>query len=239
MKGTCSRIDCGAEIRCRVALLALGVHWRRLEAAGHERFTGAGVYYVCTTVEADSYRDADVAVVGGGNSAGQAVMFLAECCRNRKVHLLIRHNLGARHVRLPGPPHPGNRQRGRSRADRDRVALRQGPHRIDHAPRQPQRRVLSLALHRPSSFLSARSRRHTGCQDDLPATRLVISDRLRRGGGGDVACGGTSPAPLETSISGVLAAGDIRSGSTKRVGFAVGDGSLAVTCTHRLISLGR
>ncbi len=87
-------LDCGAEIRCRVALLALGVHWRRLEAAGAERFTGAGVYYVCTTVEADSYRDADVAVVGGGNSAGQAVMFLAECCRNRKVHLLIRHNLG-------------------------------------------------------------------------------------------------------------------------------------------------
>ncbi|HEY2883429.1 MAG TPA: thioredoxin reductase, partial [Pirellulales bacterium] len=47
------------------------------------------------------------------------------------------------------------------------------------------------------------------------------------------------PCPLETSIPGVLAAGDIRSGSTKRVGYAVGDGSLAVTCAHRLLSIAR
>src|SRR5207302_4360065 len=88
------QLDCGAEIRCRVLLLALGVRWRRLEAEGAERFTGAGVYYACTTVEADLYDNADVAVVGAGNSAGQAVMFLAECCPKRKVHLLIRRRLG-------------------------------------------------------------------------------------------------------------------------------------------------
>ena len=87
-------LDCGAEIRCRVLLLALGVHWRRLEADGADRFAGAGIYYACTTVEADLYDNADVAVVGGGNSAGQAVMFLAECCRPRQVHLLIRRTLG-------------------------------------------------------------------------------------------------------------------------------------------------
>ena len=81
-------LDCGAAIRCRVILLALGVRWRRLEAAGADRFTGAGIYYACTTVEADLYDRTDVAVVGGGNSAGQAVMFLAECCPTRKVHLL-------------------------------------------------------------------------------------------------------------------------------------------------------
>ena len=74
------QLDCGAEIRCRVILLALGVHWRRLEAKGVDRFTGAGIYYACTTVEADIYDGSDVAVVGGGNSAGQAAMFLAECC---------------------------------------------------------------------------------------------------------------------------------------------------------------
>ena len=87
-------LNCGAEIRCRVILLALGVRWRRLEAAGADRFTGAGVYYACTTVEADIYDQADVAVVGAGNSAGQAAMFLAECCRTRTVHLLIRRTLG-------------------------------------------------------------------------------------------------------------------------------------------------
>ncbi len=91
---TVLQLDCGAEIRCRVLLLALGVRWRRLEAAGADRFAGAGIYYACTTVEADLYDGADVAVVGGGNSAGQAVMFLAECCPSRQVHLLIRRTLG-------------------------------------------------------------------------------------------------------------------------------------------------
>ena len=76
------QLDCGAEIRCRVLLLALGVRWRRLEAAGADRFAAPGIYYACTTVEADLYDRADVAVVGGGNSAGQAAMFLAECCPN-------------------------------------------------------------------------------------------------------------------------------------------------------------
>src|SRR5262249_51336763 len=73
-------LDCGAEIRCRVVLLALGVSWRRLETDGADRFSGAGIYYACTRVEADLFDSEDVAVVGGGNSAGQAVMFLAECC---------------------------------------------------------------------------------------------------------------------------------------------------------------
>src|SRR5208337_1765312 len=51
-------------------------------------------YYACTTVEAELYDGADVAVVGAGNSAGQAVMFLSECCPSRRVHLLIRRTLG-------------------------------------------------------------------------------------------------------------------------------------------------
>src|SRR5262249_21508983 len=88
------QLDCGAEIRCRVLLLALGGRWRRLEADGADRFGGAGVFYACTSVEADLFDARDVAVVGGGNSAGQAVMFLAECCPSRKVHLLVRRTLG-------------------------------------------------------------------------------------------------------------------------------------------------
>jgi thioredoxin reductase (NADPH) len=89
-------LDCGAEIRCRVLLLALGVRWRRLEAEGADRFSGAGIYYARTRVEADLFDTQDVAVVGGGNSAGQAVMFLAECCPTRTVHLLVRGSLGPR-----------------------------------------------------------------------------------------------------------------------------------------------
>src|ERR1700757_3327308 len=88
------QLDCGAEIRCRVLLLALGVRWRRLQAEGADRFAGAGIFYACTRVEADLFDAQDVAVVGGGNSAGQAVMFLAECCPARGVHLLVRQTLG-------------------------------------------------------------------------------------------------------------------------------------------------
>src|SRR5260221_3722203 len=88
------QLDCGAEIRCRVLLLALGVRWRRLQADGAARFAGAGIYYACTRVEADLFDTQDVAVVGGGNAAGQAVMFLAECCPSRTVHLLVRSTLG-------------------------------------------------------------------------------------------------------------------------------------------------
>src|SRR4029077_10150167 len=81
------QLDCGAEIHCRVLLLALGVRWRRLQADGADRFAGAGIFYACTGVEADLFDKQDVAVVGGGNSAGQAVMFLSECCPTRTVHL--------------------------------------------------------------------------------------------------------------------------------------------------------
>ena len=101
------QLDCGAKIRCRVVLLALGVRLRRLQADGADRFAGAGTYYACTSVEADLFDDQDVAVVGGGNSAGQAVMFLAECCPSRTVHLLVRSKLGPRYVGIPGGADPG------------------------------------------------------------------------------------------------------------------------------------
>ena len=88
------KLDCGSTIRARTVLLAAGVHWRKLTAPGAERFEEAGIHYACTTVEAILYDNNDVAVVGAGNSAGQAAMFLAECCRDRTVHLLIRKRLG-------------------------------------------------------------------------------------------------------------------------------------------------
>ena len=75
-------------------LIAAGVGWRKLDAEGADRFDSAGIHYACTSVEAVLYDSQDVAVVGGGNSAGQAAMFLAECCRTRTVHLLIRGRLG-------------------------------------------------------------------------------------------------------------------------------------------------
>src|SRR5437763_2492874 len=87
-------LDCGTVLRARTILIAAGVKWRKLDAEGAERFESAGIHYACTSVEAILYDKSEVAVVGAGNSAGQAAMFLAECCRDRTVHLLVRKRLG-------------------------------------------------------------------------------------------------------------------------------------------------
>ncbi len=232
-------LNCGAEIRCRVILLALGVHWRKLEAKNADRFTGAGIYYACTTVEADIYNGADVAVVGAGNSAGQAVMFLAECCPTRNVHLLIRRPLGAGMSEYLA-------SRVRSTAN---VVIHEGTeidavcgnHRLNEVV------LRNIATARECRLPCAAVFVFIGAD---PAADWLPADVARDAKGylltgSDVVRSGLwpradrAPCPLETSLPGVLAAGDIRSGSTKRVGFAVGDGSLAVTCAHHLLSIRR
>ena len=232
-------LDCGAEIRSRVVLLALGVRWRRLEAEGAERFTGAGVYYACTTVEADLYDGKDVAVVGAGNSAGQAVMFLAECCPSRTVHHVIRRTLGKGMSQYLS---------SRIRATANVVVHEQTE--IDEV--FGDRRLEEIAM--KNNVTGARRRMPCSAVFVFigaePAAEWLPAEIARDTNGyvltgTDVMRSGLwprtdrDPCPLETTIPGVLAAGDIRAGSTKRVGFAVGDGSLAVTCAHRLLSIER
>jgi thioredoxin reductase (NADPH) len=233
------KLDCGAEIRCRVLLLALGVCWRQLEAVGADRFRGAGIYYACTTVEADLYDGTDVAVVGGGNSAGQAVMFLAECCPSRKVHLLIRRTLG------PGMSEYLS-QRIRAAAnvvihEQTEIASIYGQRRIEeidlkNSATKTQQRILCSAVFVFIGAEPAAEWLPTEIARDANGYLLTGTDVVRSGLWPRV---DRDPCPLETTVPGVLAAGDIRSGSTKRVGFAVGDGSLAVTCAHRLLSISR
>ena len=232
-------LDCGAEIRSRVVLLALGVRWRRLEATGADRFAGAGIYYACTTVEADLYDGTDVAVVGAGNSAGQAVMFLAECCPTRTVHMLIRHTLG------PGmSEYLSSRIRATANVmvhEQTEIDAVDGSRRMEEislkgkgvgaSRRLPCSAVFVFIGAEPSAeWLPA------GIARDAHGYLLTGADVIRSGLWPRA---DRDPCPLETTLPGVLAAGDIRAGSTKRVGFAVGDGSLAVTCAHRLLSIQR
>jgi thioredoxin reductase (NADPH) len=215
------------------------VRWRQLEAAGADRFAGAGIYYACTTVEADLYDNADVAVVGGGNSAGQAVMFLAEWCRSRTVHLLIHRTLGPNMSEYLA-------QRIRAAAnvvvhEQTEIEAIQGDRHLEaialrSQAGKPERRVPCAAVFvfigaEPSAeWLPAEIARDANGYV-LTGTDVVRSGRWPRGD--------RDPCPLETTVPGILTAGDIRSGSTKRVGFAVGDGALAVTCAHRLLSISR
>jgi len=238
-------LNCGTELKARAILIAAGVTWRKLDAEGAERFESAGIHYACTSVEAILYDKSDVAVVGAGNSAGQAAMYLAECCRDRTVHLLVRKRLG-----------PGMSEYlvGRIRATPN-IILHEGVKvTAVHGERRLEGVTLrafdpndnsensgisteTLSISAAFVFIGA----EPGCAwlpetiardklgyiftgvDALKSGRWPLKDR--------------EPCPLETTLPGILAAGDIRSGSTKRVGFAVGDGSLAVTCVHKLTAI--
>ncbi|HEX4793920.1 MAG TPA: FAD-dependent oxidoreductase [Humisphaera sp.] len=238
-------LDCGTNLRARTVLIAAGVRWRKLDATGAERFESAGIHYACTSVEALLYDRQDVAVVGAGNSAGQAAMFLADCCRDRKVHLLVRNKLG-----------PGMSEYlvGRIRAASN-IVLHEG---MEVSAVEGERRLEAVTI-RP--FDPKRNEKTPeGPTEKLPIAAAFVfigaepgcswlPDALARDTLGYIftgidalRCGkwplkDREPCPLETTIPGILAAGDIRAGSTKRVGFAVGDGSLAVTCVHRLTAI--
>jgi thioredoxin reductase (NADPH) len=233
------QLDCGAEIRCRVLLLALGVRWRHLQADGAPRFAGAGIYHACTQVEADLFDAQDVAVVGAGNSAGQAVMFLAECCPSRQVHLLVRRTLG---------PSMSEYLAQRILAASNVVVHEQTEIEALHGNRHLEAiRLLNNVTGAATQLPCAAVFVFIGAD---PAAEWLPAEIARDANGfvltgTDVMASGLwprsdrEPCPLETSVPGVLAAGDIRAGSVKRVGFAVGDGSLAVACAHRLVSIKR
>ena len=86
----------GSEVGCRALLIATGIAFRKLEVPGLDKFSGAGVYYYAPMSEAFSYRDGDIYIVGGANSAGQAAMYFSKFAR--QVTMVVR---GERVVRLP------------------------------------------------------------------------------------------------------------------------------------------
>ncbi len=230
-------VDCGAAIRSRVVLIATGVNWRKLSAEGADRFERAGVFYACTAVEATLYDQQDVAVVGAGNSAGQAAMYMAECCRTRTVHMVVRSMLGP-----AMSSYLANRIRNMPNIvlhERSEITAVQGESRLETMDIKTKNAAELCQVPCAAVFVFIGSE---------PGSRWLPPEiaRDQQGfllTGADVSRAGLwpiadrDPCPLETNLPGILAAGDIRSGSTKRVGFAVGDGSMAVTCVHRLLSI--
>ena len=242
-------------LKARTVLIAAGVRWRKLDAAGAERFESAGIHYACTSVEAILYDAQDVAVVGAGNSAGQAAMFLAECCRDRTVHLLVRKRLGPgmseylvgriratpniklhEGVEVVGRP----RRRGGWKASPCGSSIPTAPAKVGDATDGEASSAMpseTLPLAAAFVFIGAEPGCHwlpEGVARDKLGYILTGIDALRSG---RWPLTDREPCPLETTVPGILAAGDIRAGSTKRVGFAVGDGSLAVTCVHKLTAI--
>lgn len=222
----------GEGVRARAVIVATGVSYRQLPVPGLESFVGAGVYYAATQMEAVLCRDRPVHVVGAGNSAGQAAMFLSRF--TEKVNLVVR---------------------GRALSDSMSNYLSE---RINANPRVRVRLGCELRSVTGKRFLESvvledkvQQWPHEEASSGVfvfigavPATKFLGTNVARDPygfvlTGSDIPVGAwpiatRAPLPVETSSPGLLAAGDCRSGSTKRVAFAVGDGALAATCLDDL-----
>lgn len=224
----------GAEaITTKCLLIATGAQYRKLDADGCERFEGTGVYYAATPAEGLLCRGCVVIVVGGGNSAGQAAVFLAS--QARQVLLVIRgddlnKNMSSYLVRRIGQTANIELLRNTTVRRLTGNSHLQAAELFDNITKE------SRSIETPGvfSFIGATPR-----TDWLPA-------EIERDTKGFVRTGAAlaesphwtvtrTPFLLETSHPGVFAAGDVRSGSSKRVAAAVGEGAMSVQFVHEYL----
>jgi thioredoxin reductase (NADPH) len=220
------RFDDGSQVQALTVLVATGARYCRLDVPRLEEFEGTSVYYAATLTEALTCTGDPVAVVGGGNSAGQATMFLSK--HAVRVHLLIRgDDLGESMSRylvdqirsnplVEVMPHTEVRELVGSDGALEALVVEDN--------RTGERSTLeSRAL-----FVFIGAMPHTGWLGGRvakDAKGFILT-------GDDAATDGHQPLPLETSLPGVFAAGDVRSGSIKRVASAVGEGAMAIRLVY-------
>jgi thioredoxin reductase (NADPH) len=223
----------GSEIPARAVIVASGARYRRLAVKDLSRFEGAGVYYAATDLEARVCDGTPVLVIGGGNSAGQAAIYLGQ--HNCKVTIAIR------------------------RGDLAQTMSQYLIERIDADPKIDLLTRVEVQALAGLDHLEQATLRHTETDDletipctglfcfigALPATGwlrdgvlldrdgFILTDRQLPEA---VTAGTSGPLPFETSIPGIFAAGDVRHGSMKRVAAAVGEGSSAVRSVHERLA---
>ncbi|WP_394427709.1 FAD-dependent oxidoreductase [Streptomyces sp. SGAir0957] len=224
----------GSRVRAGAVVLTSGVWYRRLDVPGIDRLEGTSVYYAATVQEASLCQADPVAVVGGGNSAGQAALFLAH--HASRVYLLVRGgDLGAdmsrylvdqveQHPKIEVLLHTEVREvEGKERLESLTV---------EDNTRNERRELRATALF---VFIGARPR------TDWLRGVLALDEKGFVLTGADAqavadthqwAALGRDPLLLETTLPGVFAAGDVRSGSVKRVASATGEGAMAIRLVH-------
>ncbi|GGT31627.1 FAD-dependent oxidoreductase [Nonomuraea spiralis] len=225
----------GGEIAAHAVILATGVTYRRLEAPGLDEFVGRGVFYGAALTEAPACKDNEVYIVGAANSAGQAAVYLAGFAS--KVHLLVRsdgleksmshylieqiHALGNIEVHLLTEVVAGA---GDSHLERITLSTKGEERTVD-----AQYLFVFIGAEPYTSWLGETIERDakgfvlTG-PDLVQGGRRPRNWTLRR-----------EPYYLETNVPGVMAAGDVRAESIKRVASAVGEGAMAVALVHRYL----
>jgi thioredoxin reductase (NADPH) len=229
-------VDGGHEVSARVALAAPGMLWRRLDIAGIDELIGRGVYYGAGRSEAAQCGGDEVVVVGAGNSAGQAVMHLADAAA--RVTMLVRgdrlgktmsHYLVDRIERHPLIDVRLRTQLRAVHADHDRLIAVTIAGADGHPERRAARALFLCIGGQPRTAWTAAA----GVRTDRAGYILTGPDLLDAGKRPDGWPLRRDPLALETSVPGLFAAGDVRHGSTKRVAGAVGEGAMAIALAHR------
>ena len=224
----------GRAVRARTVVVASGARYRRPDIPNLATFEGAGVSYWASPVEAKLCEGEEVALVGGGNSAGQAVVFLAP--RVKRLHLVIRRS---------------GLEATMSRYLIDRIAA------LPNVELHVGKEIVALEGDRDGLTAAVFRQRASGTTYTCPLRHLFLfigadpnaawlANRAAVDDKGFVLTGlacpdSASPArratlPLETSFPGVFAIGDVRAGSTKRVAAAVGEGAAVVAQIHTALA---
>jgi len=227
----------GGEVAAHTVVLATGVDYHRLEVPGADRLTGLGVFYGLSATEASSCAEREVYVVGGGNSAGQAAVFLAR--HARRVTLL---------VRADGLERSMSYYLIRQIRETPNIEVRVGTQVVGAAGGEHLERLSLCDIAAgtveevPASFLFV----FIGaapCTDWLDGLIARDPDGFLLTGA-DLLVGGKRPTAwpldrdpyhLEGSVPGIFAAGDVRANSVKRVASAVGEGAMAIQLVHRYL----
>jgi thioredoxin reductase (NADPH) len=232
------QIGDGPAIPARTIIIATGAQYRKLSLPNLPQFEGTGVYYGATFVESQLCRGEEVIVIGGGNSAGQAAVFLSQTAKH--VHILVRADGLADSMsrylirRIEQSPNITLRARTEIVELHGDKYLEQVCWRSNESGEKetrPIRHVFSMAGAVPNIgwlhgcvAVDAKGFIKTG--PDLSPTDLETANwPLKR-----------SPFLLETSLPGMFAVGDVRGGNIKRVASAVGEGAIAVAFVHQVLS---
>jgi thioredoxin reductase (NADPH) len=228
----CIEIEgCPAILRAKTVLIATGADYRRLDAENRERFEGVGVYYAATALEGQICRNETVIVVGSGNSAGQAAMFLSDGAA--KVLLVIRGD----DITKKMSDYLARRVQAQPNIEilyRTEIRTMFGDQKLEQVELENTKTGERRTIKTPAVFSMIGAR---PCTEWLPL-EIERDDKGFVKTGADVAEAPAwrgnkrRPAPLETSLPGIFAAGDVRSGSVKRCAAAVGEGGMAVAGIH-------
>jgi thioredoxin reductase (NADPH) len=229
----------GAEVGCRALLIASGIAFRQLDVPGLERLAGAGVFYYAPMSDAFSYRDGDVYIVGGANSAGQAAMYFSRFAR--KVTMLVRgkslsdsmsqyleNQIGATkniEVKL------NSVVTAVDGADRcERVTIKNRETGLTETVPASALLIYAGAVPRTDWLTGVVERDAQGYL--ISGQHLMLEGKRPKGWAPD-----RDPFYLETSVPGIFVAGDVRHRSAKGVTSGVGEGAMAVKLVHQYLGL--